>query len=160
MVTSGSVEPSPERVNARTALRPIYLEPGSRRYLVTMTERAQHIDFDGLMHMLTVTGFVALTTWVATSTVGVISGYVAVSAPATLRFLLAVLILVFARRTYWELREWRWSKMSPDERSGFTNPMWERSRGSARDGSAAPVVGPPAEADGTATVTSSQHPRA
>lgn len=137
MVTSGSVGPSPERVNARTIVRPIYLEPGSRRYLVTMTERAQQIDFDGLMHTLTVTGFVALTTWVAVSTVGVISGYVAVSAPATLRFLLAVLILVFAR---------------------FTSPMWERSHG--RDESAAPVVGPPAEADGTATVTGSQHPRA
>jgi hypothetical protein len=70
-----------------------------------MSERAHDIDFDGLMRILTVTGFVALTTWVAASAVGVISGYVAVSPPATLRFLLAVLILVFSRRTYWELRE-------------------------------------------------------
>jgi hypothetical protein len=124
-----------------------------------MTERAQHIDFDGLMHMLTVTGFVALTTWVAASAVGVISGYVAVSPPATLRFLLAVLILVFARRTYWELREWRWSKLPPDERFGFTSPMWEHGRGSG-DGSVAPVDGPLGDTERAATVTGSQHPRA
>jgi hypothetical protein len=121
-----------------------------------MTDRSHHIDFDELMRLLTVTGFVALTTWVTASTVGVVSGYVAVSPPATLRFLLAVLILVFARRTYWELREWRWGKLPPDERFGFTNPMWEHGRASEH------------ESDGTdgggggeaATVTGSQQPRA
>ncbi len=46
-----------------------------------MTERSQHIDFDELMRVLTVTGFVALATWVTASSVGVISGYVAVSPP-------------------------------------------------------------------------------
>ncbi len=117
-----------------------------------MSERAHHIDFDGLMRMLTVTGFVALTTWAAASAVGVISGYVAVSAPATLRFLLAVLILVFSRRTYWELREWRWSKLPPDERFGFTSPMWGNGRGSD-DGSFGAAAG-------TGRVTGSHHPRA
>ena len=95
-----------------------------------MTERSHRIDFDELMRLLTVTGFVALTTWVAASSIGVISGYVAVSAPATLRFLLAVLILVFARRTYWEVREWRWGKLPPDERFGFSNPLAEHGRAS------------------------------
>jgi hypothetical protein len=93
-----------------------------------MTERSHRIDFDELMRLLTVTGFVALATWVAASSVGVISGYVAVSPPATLRFLLAVLVLVFARRTYWEVREWRWGKLPPDERFGFTNPLAEHDR--------------------------------
>ena len=79
-----------------------------------MIERTHHIDFDELMRVLTVVGFIALATWVTASSVGVISGYVAVSPPATLRFLLAVLIVVFARRTYWELREWRWGKLPPD----------------------------------------------
>jgi hypothetical protein len=120
-----------------------------------MTDRSHHIDFDELMRLLTVTGFVALTTWVTASTVGVVSGYVAVSPPATLRFLLAVLILVFARRTYWELREWRWGKLPPDERFGFTNPMWEHGRASEHE---------PDRADGgdreAATVTGSQQPRA
>ena len=72
-----------------------------------MTDRSQRIDLDELMRSLTVVGFVALTTWLLASSVSVLSGYMAVSSPATLRFLLAVLILVFARRTYWEIREWR-----------------------------------------------------
>ena len=95
-----------------------------------MTERSHRIDFDELMRMLMVTGFVALATWVAASSVGVISGYVAVSPAATLRFLLAVLILVFARRTYWEVLEWRWGKLPPDERFGFSNPLVEHGRSS------------------------------
>ena len=32
-------------------------------------------------------------------------------------------ILVFARRTYWEVREWRWRRLPPDERFGFANPL-------------------------------------
>jgi len=124
-----------------------------------MTERSQHIDFDELMRVLTVTGFVALATWVTASSVGVISGYVAVSPPATLRFLLAVLIVVFARRTYWEVREWHWGKLPPDERFGFSNPLAEHPRtsglglveGPGRDDEAEPT---------DATATGSSHPRA
>ena len=51
------------------------------------------------------------------------AGILTVSPQATLRFLLAVLILVFARRTYWEIREWRWRKLPPDQRFGFGNPL-------------------------------------
>jgi hypothetical protein len=95
-----------------------------------MSARADHIDFDELMRALTVVGLVALTAWVMASGVGVLSGYVAISPSATLRFLLAVLILVFARRTYWEVREWRWGKLPPDERYGFSNPLAEHGRAS------------------------------
>jgi hypothetical protein len=95
-----------------------------------MTIRADRIDFDDLMRVLTLVGFVALAAWVMASSVGVISGYVSVSPSATLRFLLAVLILVFARRTYWEVREWRWGKLPPDERFGFSNPLAEHGRAS------------------------------
>jgi hypothetical protein len=95
-----------------------------------MTGRADHIDFDELMRALTVVGFVALAAWVMASGIGVLSGYVSVSPSATLRFLLAVLILVFARRTYWEVREWRWGKLPPDERYGFSNPLAEPVRAS------------------------------
>ena len=124
-----------------------------------MTERSQHIDFDELMRVLTVTGFVALATWVTASSVGVISGYVAVSPPATLRFLLAVLILVFARRTYWELREWRWGKLPPDERFGFSNPLAEHPRTS--EFGFAQGAGRDDEAEPTDTAaTGSSHPRA
>jgi hypothetical protein len=81
------------------------------------------IDFDELMSVLTVIGFVALATWVVSAVVGVLSGYTLIAPSPTLRFLLAVLIVSFSRRTYWELREWRWSKLPPDERSGFFNPL-------------------------------------
>ena len=87
-----------------------------------MTERTRQVDFDELMRLMTAIGFGALAMWVLASSVGVISGYVAVSPPATLRFLLAVLILVFARRTYWEVREWRWGRLPPDERFRILEP--------------------------------------
>ncbi|HVF07838.1 MAG TPA: hypothetical protein VNC60_04595 [Actinomycetota bacterium] len=55
-------------------------------------------DLDEVMRLTAVVGFVALTTWTLTSSVGVLSGYLTVSPPATLRFLAAVAVLVFARR--------------------------------------------------------------
>ena len=107
-----------------------------------MTARTDHIDFDGLMRVLTVVGFVALAAWLMASGVGVLSGYVSVSPTATLRFLLAVLIVVFARRTYWEVREWRWGKLPPDERYGFSNPLAEHGRASERHGADTGPTGP------------------
>jgi hypothetical protein len=90
---------------------------------------AQHrLDFDELMRELTMVGFFALAMWTLTGAVGIVSGYLTISPSPTLRFLLAVLVLVFARRTYWELREWRCRKLPPDERYGFANPLWERPR--------------------------------
>ena len=123
-----------------------------------MTESSHRIDFDELMRLLTVTGFVALATWVAASSIGVISGYVAVSAPATLRFLLAVLILVFARRTYWEVLEWRWGKLPPDERFGFSNPLVEHDRLSEGEVVDARREATTAEDQATAATGSSQPP--
>jgi steroid 5-alpha reductase family enzyme len=88
------------------------------------------IDLDELMRRLMGVGFVALAAWVAASALGVTAGYVVISPGATLRFLLAVLVLVFARRTYWEIREWRWRKLPADERYGFSSPLWEHARSS------------------------------
>lgn len=87
------------------------------------------VDFDDLMRHLMVVGFAALTAWVAVSAGGVLTGTLSISPPATLRFLLAVLVVVFARRTYWELREWRWRRLPPDERFGFVNPLVRRGDG-------------------------------
>ncbi|MDH4113232.1 MAG: hypothetical protein OEV60_11245 [Actinomycetota bacterium] len=124
-----------------------------------MTDRSHHIDFDGLMNLMAVTGFIALTAWVLASSIGVISGYVSVSPQATLRFLLAVLILVFARRTYWEVREWRWGKLPPDERFGFSNPLEPHGQvdGAGFERRHRPGGGP-ATTDQAAT--GSSHPRA
>jgi hypothetical protein len=86
------------------------------------------VDFDELMRHLMAVGFGALTLWTVASSTGVALGMVRISPGATLRFLLAILVLVFARRTYWEFREWRWSKLPADERFGFASPIWEHPR--------------------------------
>jgi len=90
------------------------------------------LELDLLMRHLMVVGFIALAGWTLTAAAGYVSDTITIAPQPTLRFLLAILILVFSRRTYWELREWRWSKLSPDERSGFTNPLWEHPRPTER----------------------------
>ncbi len=97
-----------------------------------MSDRAR-VDFDELMRHLMVLGFAALTAWTVVSTTGLALGVVRISPHATLRFLLAILVLVFARRTYWELQEWRWRRLPPDERFGFASPIWEHARASELD---------------------------
>lgn len=81
------------------------------------------MDLDELMRSLMVVGFVGLMTWMAVGVLGLIAGYLEISPHATLRFLLAVLVLVFARRTYWRLREWQWRRQPVDQRLGFANPL-------------------------------------
>ncbi len=88
------------------------------------------LDFDDLMRHLMVVGFAALAAWTLVSLSGIALGVVTISPTPTLRFLLAVLVLVFARRTYWEICEWRWRRLPPDERFGFADPIWEHPRGS------------------------------
>jgi steroid 5-alpha reductase family enzyme len=99
------------------------------------------VDFDGLMRHLTVVGFAALTAWTVVSTTGLALGVVRISPHATLRFLLAVLVVVFSRRTYWEMQEWRWRHLPPDERYGFASPIWEHPRLSELDTAPTPLEG-------------------
>ena len=94
-----------------------------------MSTRAK-VDFDILMRHLMLVGFAALAAWTLVSSAGLAMGVLRISPQATLRFLLAVLVLVFARRTYWELREWRWRQLPPDERFGFSEAIWEHARAS------------------------------
>lgn len=94
-----------------------------------MNERTG-IDFDELMRHLMMVGFAALAAWTAVSVTGIALGMVHIAPLATLRFLVAVLVLVFARRTYWQVREWRWRRLPADERYGFANPIREHARGS------------------------------
>jgi hypothetical protein len=109
-----------------------------------MSTRAR-MDFDGLMRHLMVVGFVALAAWTAASATGIALGVVQISPRETLRFLLAVLVLVFARRTYWEVQEWRWRRLPPDERFGFADPIWEHARTSELEMAGIPDQGPPQE---------------
>jgi len=106
----------------------MYLKAGMSHDEPVMNTR-RHMDLDELMRSLMVVGFVALMTWMAVGVLGVIAGYLAISPRATLRFLLAVLVLVFARRTYWGLREWQWNRQPADERLGFANPLVPPQRG-------------------------------
>jgi steroid 5-alpha reductase family enzyme len=105
-----------------------------------MSVRAK-VDFDGLMRHLTVVGFAALTAWTVVSTTGLALGVVRISPHATLRFLLAVLVVVFSRRTYWEMQGWRWRHLPPDERYGFASPIWEHPRLSELDTAPTPLEG-------------------
>jgi hypothetical protein len=86
------------------------------------------IDFDQLMRDLMLIGFGALLAWTLTGVAGFVSGEFGVEPLPTLRFLLSVLVLVFARRTYWEIREWRWKRTSADDRFGFSSPLRENPR--------------------------------
>jgi hypothetical protein len=74
---------------------------------------------------MTVVGFGGLLMWCVAGMVGLVSGIWGIEPQAALRFLLAILVLVFARRTYWEIREWRWKRVPTDDRLGFTNPLHE-----------------------------------
>lgn len=103
--------------------------------------RQPKVDFDGLMRHLTVVGLAGLTAWTIVSAAGLALGVFRISPHATLRFLLAVLILVFARRTYWEVQEWRWRRLPPDERYGFSSPIWEHPRASELDTARTPGGG-------------------
>jgi len=96
--------------------------------LIAVMRTHARIDFDELMRHLMVVGFAALAIWTLVSSAGLALGMVTISPHATLRFLLAILILVFSRRTYWELREWHWRRYPPDERYGFSEPVWEHAR--------------------------------
>jgi hypothetical protein len=90
--------------------RPIHLQ-------MTTAGRSR-FEFDGLLRHLVTVGVAALLTWAAIGAVGLFAGYTTVDTHQVLKFLLAVLLLVFARRTYWEMRKWRWKRMPAVERYG------------------------------------------
>jgi hypothetical protein len=81
------------------------------------------LDFDTLLRDLMHVGFGMLLAWSLTGVVGVVSERFTIDPRAALRFLLAILVVVFARRTYWEIREWRWRHVPPEDRYGFINPL-------------------------------------
>jgi hypothetical protein len=86
------------------------------------------IDFDDLMRHIMFLGVLALMGWSLAAVVGFMSRSFQIEPHATLRFLLAVLVLVFARRTYWEFAEWRSRRLPADQRFGFANPLLEPPR--------------------------------
>ena len=83
-----------------------------------MTTRAR-TDLDTLLNDLTRAAFAVLTAWSLVGLYGTLGGYLEVNRPATLRFLLAVLVLVFAHHLVTRVRERRLRRLPPDERYGF-----------------------------------------
>jgi hypothetical protein len=83
-----------------------------------MTTRAR-TDLDTLLNDLTRAAFAVLAAWSLVGLYGTLGGYLEVNRPATLRFLLAVLVLVFAHHLEIRVREWRLRRLPPDERYGF-----------------------------------------
>jgi hypothetical protein len=83
-----------------------------------MTTR-QRTDLDTLLNDLTRAAFAVLAAWSLVGLYGTLGGYLEVNRPATLRFLLAVLVLVFAHHVVNRMRERRLRQLPPDERYGF-----------------------------------------
>ena len=96
------------------------------------TTAHDHQDFDRLMRELTMVGAVALAAWTATGLIGFLSGYLELSPAAAGRFLLATLVLLFARSAYRRVQAWRFGMLPPDERYGFAHaPEEEHATGSS-----------------------------
>lgn len=79
----------------------------------------QRTDIDTLFNDLTRAAFAVLTAWSLVGLYGTLGGYLEVNRPATLRFLFAVLVLVFAHHILMRVREARLRRLPPDERYGF-----------------------------------------
>ena len=83
-----------------------------------MTTRPR-TDLDTLFNDLTRAAFAVLTAWSLIGLYGTLGGYLEVNRPATLRFLFAILVLVFAHHLSIRVRERRLRRLPPDERYGF-----------------------------------------
>ena len=83
-----------------------------------MTTKAR-TDLDSLLNDLTRAAFAVLAAWSLVGLYGTLGGYLEVNRPATLRLLLAVLVLVFAHQLELRVRERRLKHLTPDERYGF-----------------------------------------
>jgi hypothetical protein len=78
------------------------------------------LDLETLLNDLTRAAFAVLIGWSIVGIYGTLGGYLEVNRPATLRLLLAVLVLVFAHHVWLRVREHRLQHLTPDERYGFT----------------------------------------
>jgi hypothetical protein len=92
----------------------------------------QRLQIDTLLRHLTLVGFGVLAVWSLIGLYGTLGGILEVNRPATLRFLLAVMLLVYAHHFLIRLREWRLRRMPPDERYGFTRTSDDAATGSTQ----------------------------
>lgn len=79
----------------------------------------RRLQIETLLRHLTLVGFAVLAAWSLIGLYGTLGGILEVNRQATLRFLLAVMLLVYAHHFLVRLREWRLRRVPPDERYGF-----------------------------------------
>lgn len=92
----------------------------------------QRLQIDTLLRHLTLVGFAVLAGWSLIGLYGTLGGILEVNRPATLRFLLVVMLLVYAHQFLVRLREWRLRRMPPDERYGFAQTSDAAATGSTQ----------------------------
>ncbi|MEX0985220.1 MAG: hypothetical protein WD096_09245 [Actinomycetota bacterium] len=92
-----------------------------------MVEKS-HAELDVMLRHLMLVGFGALLGWTGATAYGVASASWEIDTNGALRFLLAILIVTFAKRTFDEVLQWRHSRKPVDERFGFATPVWETPR--------------------------------
>jgi hypothetical protein len=102
---------------------------------------ARRMDLDHVLHDFALIGFGALIAWAITGVVGTVGGYLTIQPQPTLRFLLAVIVLVFARHAYWRFRQTRWSIRT--DRVGVGVTVWETPRSSELDAASQGDAGVP-----------------
>jgi hypothetical protein len=83
-------------------------------------ETPRRFRLDILLDHLTMAAFAVLIGWSLVGLYGTLGGYLEVNKLATLRFLFAIMLLVYAHHFVQRFREWRMRNMPPDERYGFT----------------------------------------
>ncbi len=91
---------------------------------------SRRTDLDTLLNDLARAAFAVLTAWSLVGLYGTLGGYLEVNRPATLRFLFAVLISVFAHDFLVRVRERRLRRLPPDERYGFLGAAEDAATGS------------------------------
>ena len=94
-----------------------------------MTTR-RRLDLDTLLNDLTRAAFAVLAAWSLVGLYGTLGGYLELNRPATLRFLLVVLILVSSHHALTRVRERRLRHLDPDERYGFGDAVEHVATGS------------------------------
>ncbi len=86
------------------------------------------VDLDDLLRDASAVGFVSLLLWTVIGAVGTASGSLLIDSHQALKFLLAILVVSFARRIHREIVEWRWRRVPPAKRFGFAQPLRETPR--------------------------------
>jgi hypothetical protein len=118
-----------------------------------MQVRSQpHLELDASVRRMMLVCSVGLAAWAVAGALGVLSGYVALPPTATMELLLAVAVLISARRIYWQSCERRWRRLPHEARFGYANPL----RGRSRSDEFIAIIEDDIEVEAT---TGSSHPR-